>query len=47
MSVLLAHEKRGSALGSTNVVIPGHTDSASDSSGDEDMKEIDPSEPGM
>ncbi|KAJ9598290.1 hypothetical protein L9F63_011030, partial [Diploptera punctata] len=46
MSVLLAHEKRGgNALGSQAAVIPGQTDSASDSSGDEDVKEIYPSEP--
>lgn len=51
MSVLLAHEKRGgSAIGSTaaavKAVIPGQTDSASESSGDEDLKELDASEPG-
>ncbi|PSN30913.1 General transcription factor IIE subunit 1 [Blattella germanica] len=51
MSVLLAHEKRGgSALGSTaaavKAVIPGQKDSGSESSGDEDMKEIETSEHG-
>jgi hypothetical protein len=51
MSVLLAHEKRGgnaigSAAAAVKAVIPGQTDSASDSSGDEDQKELDASEPG-
>lgn len=51
MSVLLAHEKRGgSAVGSAaaavKAVMPGKADSASDSSGDEDKKELDASEPG-
>ncbi|XP_069705289.1 general transcription factor IIE subunit 1 [Periplaneta americana] len=50
MSVLLAHEKRGSgAIGSTaaavKAVIPGQADSASESSGEEDFKELDASEP--
>lgn len=51
MSVLLAHEKRGgnavgSAAAAVKAVIPRQTDSASDSSGDEDQKELDASEPG-
>jgi hypothetical protein len=51
MSVLLAHEKRGgnaigSAAAAVKAVIPGQPDSASDSSGDEDHKELDASEPG-
>jgi len=46
MSVLLAHEKRGSAVAPVKAVIPGQTDSASESSGDEDLKQLDMSEPG-
>jgi transcription initiation factor TFIIE subunit alpha len=45
MSVLLAHEKRGSAVAPVKAVIPGQTDSASESSGDEDLKQLDMSEP--
>lgn len=46
MSVLLAHEKRSSTAAAVKAVIPGQNDSASESSADEDLKELDPSEPG-
>lgn len=46
MSVLLAHEKRSSAAAAVKAVIPGQNDSASESSADEDLKELDASEPG-
>lgn len=46
MSVLLAHEKRSSTAAAVKAVIPGQNDSASESSADEDLKELDASEPG-
>jgi hypothetical protein len=46
MSVLLAHEKRSSSAAAVKAVIPGQNDSASESSGDEDLKNLDASEPG-
>lgn len=46
MSVLLAHEKRSSSAAAIKAVIPGQNDSASESSADEDLKELDASEPG-
>ncbi|PNF40977.1 General transcription factor IIE subunit 1 [Cryptotermes secundus] len=45
MSVLLAHEKRSSTAAAVKAVIPGQNDSASESSADEDLKELDASEP--
>jgi hypothetical protein len=46
MSVLLAHEKRSSSAAAVKAVIPGQNDSASESSADEDLRELDASEPG-
>jgi hypothetical protein len=46
MSVLLAHEKRSSTAAAVKAVIPGQNDSGSESSADEDLKELDASEPG-